>query len=173
MGYYTTFGISHIEGDFEEYEKMLAELADSTGYSDITEETLYAKWYDCKEDCLAISKKYPDILFQVDGEGEDSTDFWSCRFKNGIFDYVAGKVQIPKFSILQTQSERDNSWRLAVIDLTFSTVYDVPLTAEEHTLSQENQAAFIKHISDIYGINLDKFSWGIVNQFSTLEKKST
>ena len=173
MGYYTSFSISHIEGDFEEYKKMLAELADSTGFPKITEETLYAKWYDCEKDCLAISKKYPDILFQVDGDGEESLDYWSARFKNGVVDFVERYIARPDFSILATKEERNNSWKLVVIDLCMSILYSIPLEIDEHTLSQENQAAFIKHISNTYGINLDKFSWGIVNQFSTLKKKST
>lgn len=173
MGYYTNFTISLIEGDEEQYEQMLKELAEKTDYSEIEDEFFNAKWYDCEEDCIEISKKYPDILFQVDGDGEETPDFWSCRFKAGVPEHVECGIEKPEFKLLATHKERDNSWKLVVIDLCMSILYSIPLEIDEHTLSQENQAAFIKHISDTYGINLDKFSWGIVNQFSTLKKKST
>lgn len=41
------------------------------------------KWYDCDEDMLNVSKQYPDVLFVLSGEGEESGDIWRTYYKNG------------------------------------------------------------------------------------------
>ena len=41
------------------------------------------KWYNHDRDMLALSKKYPDIVFQLDGEGVEAGDVWRKWYKNG------------------------------------------------------------------------------------------
>jgi hypothetical protein len=45
------------------------------------------KWYEHADDMIKISKKYPDVLFILSGEGEESGDIWKEYF-------YKGKVQI-------------------------------------------------------------------------------
>ena len=45
------------------------------------------KWYNWKHDMIALSKRFPNILFALHGEGEENGDLWNAYFKNG-------KVQI-------------------------------------------------------------------------------
>lgn len=44
-----------------------------------------------------ISTKYPDILFEVTGEGEETGDLWKAYFKNGKMQYCKGKVVYDDF----------------------------------------------------------------------------
>ncbi len=32
---------------------------------------------------IRLSKQYPDYVFQLDGDGEESDDFWRTYYKNG------------------------------------------------------------------------------------------
>jgi len=41
------------------------------------------KWYDYHDDMIAHSKKYPGLVFQLYGEGEESGDIWCEYFHNG------------------------------------------------------------------------------------------
>src|ERR1044072_2892574 len=41
------------------------------------------KWYDCDVDCANLSKQYPNLLFEVEGIGEEAGDVWKAWFRNG------------------------------------------------------------------------------------------
>lgn len=42
-----------------------------------------SKWYEHFRDMIEISLKYPDIIFHLLGEGEESGDIWEKTFVNG------------------------------------------------------------------------------------------
>lgn len=42
-----------------------------------------AKWYDWGKDMLELSKEFPDVLFGLEGRGEDQQDWWYALFKDG------------------------------------------------------------------------------------------
>lgn len=79
MGYYTTFNlevIGHTEIDHE--EEINNEFHD--GYSVFDDS---AKWYDYQDDMKKYSLKYPDLVFKLEGQGEQNDDMWIAYFKNG------------------------------------------------------------------------------------------
>ena len=41
------------------------------------------KWYDHEEDMRSFSEKYPTILFELEGEGEENGDHWFEYYLNG------------------------------------------------------------------------------------------
>lgn len=47
----------------------------------------YAKWYDHDDDMLAISSKFPDILFCLHGSGDSEDDQWDAYFLNGKMQF--------------------------------------------------------------------------------------
>jgi len=51
------------------------------------------KWYGHHDEMLAISKKYPDALFTLHGEGEETGDIWTKYYR-------AGKSQEAKATII-------------------------------------------------------------------------
>jgi len=94
MGYYTNYEITTDKVLPDDFEDKFEEITDyAFGYGEFG-----AKWYDYKADMKEISKIYPDILFTVEGEGEESGDIWRHYFKNGE-DYRVEPVVIwPEFN---------------------------------------------------------------------------
>lgn len=65
------------------------------------ESEAYAKWYDHNFDMLEFSKKYPDILFKLHGEGERNGDLWDKYFLNGKMQECKAVIFYQEFD--QTQ----------------------------------------------------------------------
>ncbi len=55
------------------------------------------KWYDCDEDMLAISKKHPDVLFVLSGEGEESGDLWRTYYKAGKMQHAQAIIAFESY----------------------------------------------------------------------------
>lgn len=90
MGYYTRFSLTVYEGKHEVDSAFIPGFADKKlcgnfyslqdfidGGSDS------CKWYDHKKEMLEISKLYPDLVFVLDGDGEEAGDCWREFYKNG------------------------------------------------------------------------------------------
>ena len=96
MGYYTRHELEIIEGNdyVTEYENEISDLA---GYNNcFSDESI--KWYNCEQDMKKYSKKHPNTIFCISGEGEENEDIWKAYFKNGkmfktkaiiIFEYFS------------------------------------------------------------------------------------
>lgn len=42
-----------------------------------------AKWYEYEADMCLLSTKFPDVMFELSGQGEDSEDMWIAYFYQG------------------------------------------------------------------------------------------
>ena len=54
-------------------------------------------WSDHEEDMLSISKEFPDIHFELHGEGEINDDVWTQHFVNGKSQLCRAEIIIPPF----------------------------------------------------------------------------
>lgn len=54
----------------------------------------YGKWYDHDDDMLAISARFPDAVFQLYGDGEESEDNWMNYYKGGRAQYGALHITV-------------------------------------------------------------------------------
>ena len=167
MGYYTSYSISLVQGDYEEYESLLKELAEISQEPEIVNESVYTKWYSQEKDCMEVSKRHPDILFEVSGDGEAGDDVWAQRWKGGFCEHVDLCVPAVFHTLLSNEERKNANW-LVIIDLVVGILQKMQLTEEEYNLSREDQDKFMDHISKTTGYNLSKFSWGIVHDFTTL-----
>ena len=89
VGYYTRHELSTSEGINEEHTHNIGELTEY-GSDMFNGDTI--KWYECEKDMKEYSKKYPDIVFTVYGEGEESGDIWNSHFKNGKMHTCKAKM---------------------------------------------------------------------------------
>lgn len=95
MGYYTTHKLEIISGNdyVTDYEKEIAEVS---GYSRPFEDS--HKWYDHEEHMREYSKRHPNTIFKVIGEGEDSSDLWHEYYKNGKMQKCIAKITYDEFN---------------------------------------------------------------------------
>lgn len=109
MGYCTTYNmtVQHIK-DGEQYEALCDALKDKgvIGYA-IDYDMFYGntaefcsnydvKWYDHEENMKEISKLFPDMVFQLRGQGEDPEDMWEKYFQNGYCEECRAEITIPR-----------------------------------------------------------------------------
>lgn len=55
------------------------------------------KWYGHDLDMLECSKKFPEVLFCLHGEGEDSNDKWDAYYLNGKMQHCQAEITYPPF----------------------------------------------------------------------------
>lgn len=53
------------------------------------------KWYDHEVDMLRISREFPDMVFCLHCEGEESGDLWDDYYRNGMRSLCQAEVVYP------------------------------------------------------------------------------
>lgn len=106
MGYYTTFkmgvessknndasSLNQFQYDVDsEYEFGSYELQlDWLIHGDCDS----LKWYDYNLDMCELSKRYPNLLLWLTGEGEESGDIWKSWYRNGKSVQVRPQMDFP------------------------------------------------------------------------------
>lgn len=90
MGYYTIYSLNIIKDPNNEIEAFKNELSNyftDTEVDYLFDGYLEAKWYDWSTNLEGISKKFPNMLFLLSGDGEEPLDIWNCYFCNGNSHY--------------------------------------------------------------------------------------
>ena len=101
MGYYTAFSMETdkpenlwLIQEFRKYSIGADYAVDLDGeYTDTT------KWYKWKDEAIEFSKLYPDILFCISGEGEESGDIWKAYFQNGKHQICQARIVFDPYDI--------------------------------------------------------------------------
>lgn len=90
MGYNTNYIISIKEGQMtgKEFEVLKNILEKNSNYLfslNHSQQKLYCegKWYEHEKDMKKVSKLFPNVTFQIYGEGEESGDIWKDYVNNG------------------------------------------------------------------------------------------
>ena len=97
MGYETRFELSHDK--VLDKEKLIIDLGEVTGYSWDKYLELTGKWYDHRKHMEIISKRYPEVTFYLDGDGEETGDMWKSIWRNGKSDFVKAEMTFRKFDM--------------------------------------------------------------------------
>jgi hypothetical protein len=88
MGYYTNYKLTlHLDPN-SQYDEIEVYFNDSEHEGEYWHGILDGdrgsmKWYDHDDDMLAISELFPDVVFKLEGEAEESGDLWIKYYKNG------------------------------------------------------------------------------------------
>lgn len=101
MGYYTDYRL-RVEGSGPAYDKLMKEkdkIIFSKGDYDWNlgewlEEnyTAKSKWYDYETDMQLFSREWPNVLFILEGDGEEAGDMWKAWFRNGKMHKLEAKI---------------------------------------------------------------------------------
>ena len=59
------------------------------------------KWYDHEDDMKQLSNQFRDILFELEGRGEEDDDRWIKYFLNGKMQVCTARISIiyPEFEL--------------------------------------------------------------------------
>lgn len=116
MGYYTDYTIT-TDSNTQELESEMKKF----GFLDEYDEGSWggdAKWYDWSDDMTKLSKKFPDVLFTIEGRGEDPTDIWGYYYKDRksyiqteviIHNYPDAPESSPPIMVLFGKDKRDDT----------------------------------------------------------------
>ena len=103
MGYYTYYTLSY-EGPAKD-EQALRDFKPSEDEFSFPEGIVQLikdngdndwKWYGWQDDMQKLAKKFPNILFVLDGDGEQSDDIWQWRGKGDETEFHA--MEMPPFT---------------------------------------------------------------------------
>lgn len=96
MGYYTDFNLTN--DSFIDGEGIAEALSEISGYPWTSRLEMYGvKWRNHEKDMRALSKKFPDVLFTLEGEGEESGDIWKQYHKNGLCQHAKAEIVFSPF----------------------------------------------------------------------------
>jgi hypothetical protein len=98
MGYYTKFNLT-VTPDNGEIIPQFRKENENAEYALDDDGNFYeeAKWYYSQDELCEFSLKHPDVLFLLEGDGEDSENFWRLYVKNGKKHHQVGIVTYPEF----------------------------------------------------------------------------
>lgn len=99
MGYLTSYELEvKTDNEYEIIKEFLDEY-DSHCYaiSELGESYQECKWYSHERELKEFTKKYIDILFVLNGRGEENDDIWVKYFKNGKVQECRAKITFEDF----------------------------------------------------------------------------
>ena len=111
MGYYSHYSISIFSGDIE----PMIEYIEKHKEESFSYNMLYAleefggdgescKWYKHDEDMINFSIKFPDTLFELHREGEESGDIEKVYYRNGKSQSCKARI------VFEEYDERKMKW---------------------------------------------------------------
>lgn len=56
-----------------------------------------AKWHDHDSEMLELSRQFPETVFCLYGEGEESGDLWYTYYKNGKMQHCPVKMEFDEY----------------------------------------------------------------------------
>lgn len=94
MGYYTKYELN-CNPEKDEIDIVLnARKDDFYGITGDDE----CKWYDHEERMKELSKQFPDVIFVLSGEGEETGDVWRKKFVAGEMTTARAQIVFPDFT---------------------------------------------------------------------------
>ena len=105
MGYYTGYSLklSTMQGlTVENQDEIIADLLATNDCANfaLDEDGCQqepCKWYDHDPEMKKFSKKYPDVLFCLHGDGEESGDIWDKYYHDGKSQVCKAQIVVPAF----------------------------------------------------------------------------
>lgn len=119
MGYYTNYELcSDILNDPKASKHIRELLHASTGceweaWGDCISPGHSMKWYEHTEDMIAISRLYPNAVFELSGWGEESADIWKKYFHYGKYQFEMAEIIIGEYNEDKLQEYKSARERMA------------------------------------------------------------
>lgn len=106
MGYMTMYSVSIRTNDSELEKKILREAHQVNQEVEAITDPLCVflgpcKWYNHQEDLTQISLRFPDVLIELFGQGDDPFDLWTKYFWNGKVQTANAQIVFDAFDELK------------------------------------------------------------------------
>lgn len=95
MGYYTDFSLRVDKG---EIPKKIKDYWGDDYYFDPQFLSFNAKWYEYDSEMIQISLENPDVLYTLEGRGEEYDDLWINYYKNGKSQQTRAEIVFEDFN---------------------------------------------------------------------------
>jgi hypothetical protein len=105
MGYYTQYdvkisGIDNANQAVKIAQEYELDDYDVSGNGKNVSANFNTKWYGWYEESVALSRNYPRILIEIEGDGEDCGDLWKARIRNGVCEIIKAKIVFDDFKVV-------------------------------------------------------------------------
>ena len=98
MGYYTDYNLTAHGASEKQLTEMNKIIIQEWGLEKWGDGWwCNAKWYDHDDDMIGLSNLYPDVLFILEGNGEESDDIWITYYKGGKHQYCPASIIFPEY----------------------------------------------------------------------------
>lgn len=100
MGYHTSYDLTVKNNDKDESIQWAAAINEFLGYPLFSENTPYASdttWNNEEKDMRKFSQLHPDILFEIEWDGDNSEDKGTTYYKNGKMQECEAIITYPPF----------------------------------------------------------------------------
>lgn len=89
-------------------EEEIKYINEVNGVYDVLSDSM--KWYEHEGDMCKLSEMFPELYFTLEGDGEESDDYWRKLFHNGeLIGTVDGEIYYPDFDIYYGSDEDEKS----------------------------------------------------------------
>ena len=114
MGYYTAYSLEVQDATKEQLDDICTFLKERNVINYALDEYFecceIVKWYDHDDDMLALSERFPDLLFCLHGEGEDNTDLWNTYYRDGKMQVCRAEIVYPEFDPMKLHPPKKKPW---------------------------------------------------------------
>ena len=101
MGYYTYFTLDVTPDTPEQLPALFEQITDYS-FSNIGNDSI--KWYDVDSNMCDISRRFPNHIFTLHGNGKDFDDKWQAVYVNGQFSKVYAELIFPTIDVASIDS---------------------------------------------------------------------
>ena len=132
MGYYTSHSLEVLDRELKSVPNLvrdpviddLRNTCEGAKYSidgagDPNDST---KWYEHAWDMCQFSKRHPDLIFMLWGNGEESGDTWRAYYSNGREHHCQGEIVYPVFDWSKLEEVEDPEVKYARMRASFEAI---------------------------------------------------
>jgi hypothetical protein len=98
MGYNTHYGLDYHAPDEDQQMLIEGHFLKISGMHINHVDGNQMKWYEHEDHMRKLSARFPDILFTLSGQGEESDDQWRKYFKGGKMQECRAVISFPPFN---------------------------------------------------------------------------
>jgi hypothetical protein len=91
---------------YEELREHIDSIEPDVNLGDLVDGlTVICTWYEHEEDMLDLSRKYPEAVFILEGNGSEYPDMWKKMFINGDVEEIRPTLVWPEFRLMEREDQ--------------------------------------------------------------------